>query len=234
MVLIMGMMVIIMNRILNVVKTTFEKTKDIKIFTLYEENNNIYGIYCNSIEDILRFSSIPDISFKTDLEGHNIFLFELGNVLYNIYNNASSSLFFVDMLLHKNELENDNEFYQEIINFISENIPFFLVKAWLIEHIDLLLNQEDNDLPISQDQALMNVMHISQLFIDRANIKFDVNFIEDYIGTEDNQLLRVEIYTELQKFKQILLSKTYHKISEGDIAILDNCFINFQLMNIEV
>lgn len=232
--LMLGMMVIIMNRVLNVVKKTFEKTKDIKIFTLYEEGNNIYGIYCNSIEDILRFSSIPDISFETDLEGYNIFLFELGNVLYNIYNNASSSLFFVDVLLHSNELKNDDEFYQEIINFVDENIPFNLVKAWLVEHIDQLLNEDDTQLLVSEDQFLMNVMHIAQLFIYRANIKFDVNFVEDYLFLEDNKLLRAEIYTKLEEFKQILLSKTYDKISEGDIAILDNCFINFQLMNIEV
>ena len=232
--LILGMMVIIMNRVLNVVKKTFEKTKDIKIFTLYEEGNNIYGIYCNSIEDILRFSSIPDISFETDLEGYNIFLFELGNVLYNIYNNASSSLFFVDVLLHSNELENDDEFYQEIINFVSENIPFNLVKAWLVEHIDQLLDEDNTQLLVSKNQFLMNVMHIAQLFIYRANIKFDVNFVEDYLFLKDDESLRIEIYTRLEEFKQILLSKTYDKISEGDIAILDNCFINFQLMNIEV
>lgn len=225
-----------MNKILNIVKNTFEKTKDIKIFTLYEDKNNIYGIYCNSIEDILRFSSIPDISFKTDLEGYNIFLFELGNVLYNIYNNASSSLFFVNMLLHENKIRNNNEFYQEIISFVDKNVPFFLVKAWLIKNIDALLEEEDNtsNIPVNQDQRLMNIMHISQLFIDRSDIEFDVNFVEDYIGENDDESLRTKIYIELQKFKQILLSKTYHKISEGDIAILDNCFINLQLMNIEV
>ena len=224
------MMVTTTNDVLNVVKKTFEKTKNIKFFTLYAEKNNIYGIYCNNIDDILRFSSVPDISFTTDLEGYNIFLFELGNVLYNIYNNASSSLFFVNILLHENYLKIDED-YQEIINFVGNNIPLFLIKGWLIENIDEVIEQETLT---TEDTLLMNVMHVAQLFIEYSDIVFDVNFLEDFLGENDTKDLRIKINNCLSEFKQLLLEKHYSKISEGDIAILDQDFINFQFIQMDV
>ena len=80
-------------QMLEIVKEGFEEQKHIDVVSIYAWNDDIYGVYINRPTDSLSFIKAPLYNMHTDIEGHNIFMMELGELLYYIYDKASIQMY---------------------------------------------------------------------------------------------------------------------------------------------
>ena len=107
---------------LNIIKNGFEEQKKVTVLSLYEDNNDVYGIYINPLSQLLSFVEQPLYSMSTDIDGHNIFMMELGSLLHLIYHNASMQMY--QWLCHPSDLiiPNDSNYSGWRIAFGFEGI----------------------------------------------------------------------------------------------------------------
>ena len=72
--------------LLKIVHNGFEEQKDITILSLYHEDDIIYGIYILPLSQSLSFNQEPLLNMTTDIDGFQIVMYELGQVLLHAYN----------------------------------------------------------------------------------------------------------------------------------------------------
>ena len=60
------------NDVLVVIRDTLEDVQGIKILSMYVEDNIVFGIYVNKVQDTLSFLSLPKQHFETVINGINI------------------------------------------------------------------------------------------------------------------------------------------------------------------
>lgn len=202
--------------ILNVIKDTLEESKNIKVVNIFVEDDDVYGIYLNSLEHSLSFLQIPELTISTDIDGHYITFIELGFLLYNIYNHGTLSLY--NWLLHLPDISCNNDvLYNDLVDCVKENPPLYLAKSMIINHFDDVINSND------KKEILEFVQQLYDLdALDSFDVKLD-NHIEDM-----NDMIRIK--NELGHLKQELQSKKYDKISEKKINDINQLYVSLQLL----
>lgn len=195
---------------LNIVRESFEEQKDIKVLSLYSKDNNIHGIYISPLSQLLSFIEQPLYSMSTDIDGHNIFMMELGSLLHLIYHNGSIQMY--QWLMHKSDININYYHFDQLLEYCEVNPPYELVKFHLIKWIDKL---NDGNLNMST----FDLVDMVKIFME--NEPLDVDF-------DDNDS-EIVLKNKLNKASQELRSKKYNKISEMTIRLIDKEFVNLQI-----
>lgn len=150
----------------------------------------------------------------TDIDGHNIFMFELGFILHLIYQNGSIQMY---NILVKNMgtnliYEPFNKIFWDLISIIDDNPPLQLSSFHLINWIDNLNNNDLNMSTIDLIEMVENFMLIEPLDVD--------------VSDKSSEAL---MKNNLNLVKQELKSKNFKKITEATINAIDKLFIKLQL-----
>ena len=197
---------------LQVVKESFEEQKNIHVLSIYEWNNDIYGIYINNPIDSLSFTAAPLTNMHTDIDGHNIFMIELGLLLILIYQNGSVQMF--NLLHGKSNIKiNDaSDDFEKLMQLSYDNPPLQLSSFQLINWIDELNNGNLNMSTIDLIEMVENFIEIEPLDVD--------------VSDKSSESL---MKNNLNLVKQELKGKSFKKITEATISKIDKLFVKLQL-----
>lgn len=195
---------------LNIVRESFEEQKDIKVLSLYTKDNDIYGVYISSLPQLLSFIEQPLYSMSTDIDGHNIFMMELGSLLYLIYHNGAIQMY--QWLIHKSDIDINYSHFDQLLEYCEPNPPYDLAKFHLIKWIDEL---NDGNLNMST----FDLVDMVKIFMEDEPL--DVDFDDN-----DNEII---LKNKLNEVSQELKSKKYDKISERTMRLIDREFVNLQI-----
>lgn len=195
---------------LNIVRESFEEQKDIKVLSLYAKDNDIYGVYIAPLNQLLSFIEQPLYSMSTDIDGHNIFMMELGSLLHLIYHNGSIQMY--QWLMHKSDININYYHFDQLLEYCEANPPYDLAKFHLIKWIDRL---NDGDL----DMSTFDLVDMVKIFME--NEPLDIDF-----GDNDSEIV---LKNKLNEVSQELKSKKYDKISERTMRLIDKEFIYLQI-----
>ena len=202
------------NNILTVIKDTLEDSKQITILNIFIEDDDVYGVYLNSLEHSLSFLQVPEFTIHTEIDGHYITFIELGFLLRSIYNEGTLSLY--NWLLHPADIECVTcPLYNDILELVQDNPPLNLTKMVIINQFDDVINSNDK-------QKILEL--VQQLYDLRAINYFDMeldNQIDDM-----NDMIRIK--NQLNAAKQTLQNIKYDKISEKKIHDINNLYISLQ------
>lgn len=197
---------------LQIVKESFEEQKNVRVLSIYEWNNDIYGIYINTPYESLSFVQKPLSNMTTDIDGHNIFMMELGLLLILIYQNGSVQMF---NFLHGNsniKIIDTSDIFHSLIELSYDNPPLQLSSFQLINWID---NLDDDNLNIS----IFDLIEMVENFITIEPLDVDVSDKSSESVMKNN----------LNLVKQELKSKNFKKITEATISKIDKLFVELQL-----
>lgn len=198
---------------LQIVKDGFEEQKGISVLRVYSYDDNIYGIYVNDIHESLSFSQVPLMNMSTDIDGHNIFMMELGLLLRLIYSNGSVQMF---NILHEvgdvslPNISNDN--FTKLFDLSCNNPPLQLSSFQLIKWID---DFNDGNLNISLDDLMDMVEH----FMVIEPLDIDIS----------DRSSEVVMKNTLNMVKQELKSRRFKKVTEATISKIDKLFVELQI-----
>lgn len=197
---------------LQIIKDGFEEQKNVIVLSLYAENNDVYGIYLNPLSQLLSFIEQPLYSMSTDIDGHNIFMMELGSLLHLVYHNASIQMY--QWLCHPSDIIIRNEDFDTLIEYCEEYPPYQLASFHLINWVEELNNGNLN-------MSTFDLVDMFKIFMknEPLDIDFDASTDEIYLKNQLNQA------------SQILKTKKYKKISEAEMHQIDRTFINLQKNN---
>lgn len=198
---------------LTIVKESFEEQKNVYVPLIYAKDNDIYGIYINNLHESLSFIKAPLNNMHTDIDGHNIFMFELGFILHLIYQNGSVQMYnilndFGDIFLY----ESTNQIFCDLIDVVDGNPPLQLSSFHLINWIDDLNTGNLNMSTIDLIEMIENFMLIEPLDVD--------------VSDKSSESL---MKNNLNLVKQELKSRKFKKITEATISTIDKLFIKLQL-----
>ena len=201
-------------QMLEIVKEGFEEQKHIDVVSIYAWNDDIYGVYINRPTDSLSFIKAPLYNMHTDIEGHNIFMMELGELLYYIYDKASIQMY--NWLINPSALPCQfSSCFDDLLSICIANPPLQLSSFQLIKWIDRLndgdINYSANDLIDMVEQF----MTIEPLDID--------------VSDKSNEFV---MKNNLNKVKQLLMEKKYDKIDELTIYEIDKLYVKLQMQSI--
>lgn len=195
---------------LNIVRESFEEQKGIKVLSIYSKDNDIYGVYIAPLNQLLSFIEQPLYSMSTDIDGHNIFMMELGSLLHLIYHNGSIQMY--QWLMHKSDINISYSHFDQLLEYCDDNPPYELVKFNLTRWIDEL---NDGNLNMST----FDLVDMVKIFME--NEPLDIDF-------DDNDS-EIVLKNKLNKVSQELKSKKYDKISERTIRLIDREFVSLQI-----
>lgn len=195
---------------LNIVRESFEEQKDIKVLSLYAKDNDIYGVYTYPLPQLLSFIEQPLYTMHTDIDGHNIFMVELGTLLHLAYHNGSIQMY--DWIVHKSDIDINYSHFDQLLEYCNDNPPYELVKFNLTKWIDEL---NDGNLNMST----FDLVDMVKIFMENESLDIDFN---------DNDS-EVTLRNKLNKVSQELKSKKYDKISERTMRLIDKEFIYLQI-----
>ena len=199
---------------LQVICDTIEDTKSVKIVSAYEDKGNVFGVYINDVYDSLSFQGYGTKNdIVTDIDGHNLFFFELGFMIRAIYKYGSMHIY--DILMHDSDIAfaYDNE-YQEIIDTIRENPPISQVVTTIISDISTL----------NQDTDYSNLNRFID-YINVSNLIYDFGFFDEVIDERDF----VKAMNGLSKLKQDLLAENFQNVSEKKMNDLNRLFVELSI-----
>lgn len=197
---------------LQIVKESFEEQKNIHVLLIYEWKNNIYGVYVSNLYDALSFIQAPLTNMSTDIDGHNIFMIELGLLLLLIYQNGSMQMF---NMLHSGSdmvLIDDSEDFRNLLQISYDNPPLQLSSFQLINWIDRLNSGDLNMSTIDLIDMVDNFMQVESLDVD--------------ISDKSSESL---MKNNLNLVKQELKNKKFKKITEAVVNRIDKLFVKIQL-----
>lgn len=202
------------NRVFTIVKEGFEEQKNVQVLSIFEKDGDIYGIYINNPIDSLSFIKAPLYNMKTDIEGHNIFMMELGELLYLVYDKASMQMY--NWLITPSKIKNDdNKNFKKLIEICVSNPPLQLASFQLIKWIDRL---NDGDINYSSNDL-----------IDMVEYFMTIEPLDIDVSDKSNETI---IKNNLNQVKQLLIEKKYDKIDELTIHQIDTLYVGLQLQNI--
>lgn len=129
-----------MNELLQIVKDSFEEQKGIKVLSLHfqKRENTIYGIYILPLEQSLSFTEEPLLDMETEIDGHQVIMQELGQMLLYSYHIGSVREYTILTYpgLARLDIPNNNK-YDELIELCRENIPLQRITANFLRWIEL-------------------------------------------------------------------------------------------------
>ena len=147
---------------------------------------------------------------RTDIDGHDIFMFELGTLLQFIYNNGSIQMF--NILNRPSAIDCSNDLFLDLLNICANNPPLNLSSFHLIKWIEKL---NDGNLKMSINDLISmveNFMIIEPLDIDISD-KSDETIMKN----------------NLNLVRQELMGRKYKKVTEATINKIDKIFIQLQI-----
>ena len=153
------------------------------------------------------------MNMSTDIDGHNIFMMELGLLLRLIYSNGSVQMF---NILHEvgdvslPNILNDN--FTKLFDLSCNNPPLQLSSFQLIKWID---DFNDGNLNISLDDLMDMVEH----FMVIEPLDIDIS----------DRSSEVVMKNTLNMVKQELKSRRFKKVTEATISKIDKLFVELQL-----
>lgn len=201
-------------QMLEIVKEGFEEQKHIDVVSIYAWNDDIYGIYINRPIDSLSFIKAPLYNMHTDIEGHNIFMMELGELLYYIYDKASIQMY--NWLINPSALPCQfSSCFNDLLSICIANPPLQLSSFQLIKWIDRL---NDGDINYSANDLIDMV----EQFMTIEPLNIDVSDKSNEVVMKNN----------LNKVKQLLMEKKYDKIDELTIYEIDKLYVKLQMQSI--
>lgn len=195
---------------LKIVKDGFEEEKNVKVLSIFEEDDTIYGVYITPITEALSFLKDPLYNMSTDIDGHDIYMTELGTLLIASYKHGSMKMY--NLLTHDSDIKIENELFHELISNCINNPPLNLSSFRIIRYIDMM---NEGTLQISTSDLIK--MAEDFMIIDPLDI--DVSDKSSEVLMKNN----------LNMIKQELRQKNYSKISEKVLNEIDNLFIYLQL-----
>jgi len=203
-------------QMLEIVKEGFEEQKHIDIVSIYAWNDDIYGVYINRPTDSLSFIKAPLYNMHTDIEGHNIFMMELGELLYYIYDKASIQMY--NWLINPSALPCQfSSCFDDLLSICIANPPLQLSSFQLIKWIDRL---NDGDINYSANDLIDMV----EQFMTIEPLDIDVSDKSNEVVMKNN----------LNKVKQLLMEKKYDKIDELTIYEIDKLYVKLQMQSIYI
>lgn len=201
-------------QMLEIVKEGFEEQKHIDVVSIYAWNDDIYGVYINRPTDSLSFIKAPLYNMHTDIEGHNIFMMELGELLYYIYDKASIQMY--NWLINPSALPCQfSSCFDDLLSICIANPPLQLSSFQLIKWIDRL---NDGDINYSANDLIDMV----EQFMTIEPLDIDVSDKSNEVVMKNN----------LNKVKQLLMEKKYDKIDELTIHEIDKLYVKLQMQSI--
>lgn len=201
-------------QMLEIVKEGFEEQKHIDVVSIYAWNDDIYGVYINRPTDSLSFIKAPLYNMHTDIEGHNIFMMELGELLYYIYDKASIQMY--NWLINPSALPCQfSSCFDDLLSICIANPPLQLSSFQLIKWIDRL---NDGDINYSANDLIDMV----EQFMTIEPLDIDVSDKSNEVVMKNN----------LNKVKQLLMEKKYDKIDELTIYEIDKLYVKLQMQSI--
>lgn len=198
--------------LLKIVKNGFEEQKNIKILSLYHEDDIIYGIYILPLSQSLSFNQEPLLNMTTDIDGFQIIMHELGQILLYAYNIGILQYF--DMLTHNSEIDIKYSQFDELLNLCIHNPPLHRIDASIIEWLTM------TDYISSTRIRTFNKICYLYNNIDSLNADMNINS-SDYDDT----------YV-LQQFNDVakqLQHKNHKKIEELIIHKINDIYIRMQI-----
>lgn len=195
---------------LRIVKDSFEEQKNISILSLYEKDNDIYGVYINDPHETLSFNQVALTDMRTDIDGHNIFMFELGLLLTLIYKNGSTQMF--NILTHRSAIDCENNLFLKLMRICINHPPLNISSFHIIKWVDELNN---GNLKMSANDLLDMVEEFNKI----EPLDVDVSDKSSESIMKNN----------LNLVKQELMEKKYDKITETVISRIDKIFVQLQL-----
>ena len=195
---------------LQIIKDGFEEQKNVIVLSLYAENNDVYGIYLNPLSQLLSFIEQPLYSMSTDIDGHNIFMMELGSLLHLVYHNASIQMY--QWLCHPSDIIIRNEDFDTLIEYCEEYQPYQLASFHLINWVEELNNGNLN-------MSTFDLVDMFKIFMKNEPLDIDFNTSQE----------EVYLKNQLNQASQLLKTKEYKKITEAEMHKIDNSFITLQI-----
>lgn len=228
----MSMMAIIMRTdVLQTIKDTLEEAQNIKVLSIYEKDNVVFGIYINDVRDSLSFLQVPRVHIETNVMGIQIEFFELGAVLHHIY--YTGALKFIDILTESDENITPNNDLLTLTDFILENLPLNIAQVNFIESLNKERTFEYDDERIQSITFLRDVAITLLKYIELSDykIELDFEFYYDDIKTESDY---VKVYNQLNVFEQELKGIFFKKISNKNMSRINDMYVNIQLIHMKL
>ena len=195
---------------LKIVKEGFEEEKNVKVLSIFEKDDAIYGVYLTPITEALSFLIDPLYNMSTDIEGHNIYMMELGTLLIASYKHGLIDMY--NWLIHESDINIESELFNDLINNCIDNPPLNLSSFRIINHIDAM---NEGNLQIS----IIDLIKLVENFMIIDPLDIDVSDKSNEVVMKNN----------LNLVRQELKQKNYGKISEAVLNEIDNSFIYLQL-----
>lgn len=195
---------------LKIVKDGFEEEKNVKVLSIFEEDDAIYGIYITPITEALSFLKNPLYNMSTDIDGHDIYMMELGTLLITSYKYGSMKMY--NWLVHDSDIKIESELFHDLVSNCINYPPLNLSTFHIIKHIDRM-NSGNLQIPINDlVDMVQDLMIVDPLDIDVSDKSSEV-----------------VMKNNLNLVKQELKQKNYTKVSEKILNDIDNLFIYLQL-----
>ena len=194
--------------VLQTVKDTLEQTKNIKVLSLFYEDNTIFGVYIVDVRESLSFLHLPLFHIETDVMGINIQFFELGAVLHHIYDKGA--LKFVDILTSSDENIKPDVNLLTLNDFVLQHLPFNIAKVNYIQALNKDFNYSNkNEVAYLYDILLIFVRYLnkySEYKIQNDYQKIIIENESDFVSVCNN------LYSFRQELESTFLTKFLIKI----------------------
>ena len=202
-----------MNELLQIVKDSFEEQKGIKILSLrfQKRENIIYGIYILPLEQSLSFTEEPLLDMQTDIDGYQIVMQELGQMLLYSYYLGSVRDYTV-LVSGFLGLDIDNNKYDELMELCRKNVPLQRITANFLNWIELT-----DTISTARTQTFLKLCQEYRLY-DKLEYEW---LLEDF----DDAYIQ-------QQFKNVadqLRHKKHEKISELTMYQINQLYIQLQV-----
>lgn len=202
-----------MNELLQIVKDSFEEQKGIKVLSLHfqKRENTIYGIYILPLEQSLSFTEEPLLDMQTDIDGYQIVMQELGQMLLYSYYLGSVRDYTV-LVSGFLGLDIDNNKYDELMELCRKNVPLQRITANFLNWIELT-----DTISTARTQTFLKLCQEYRLY-DKLEYEWLLEGFDDaYIQ---------------QQFKNVadqLRHKKHEKISELTMYQINQLYIQLQV-----
>lgn len=198
--------------LLTIVKDSFEEQKDIKILSLYVEDEYIHGIYILPLQQSLSFTHEPLLDMTTDIGGHTIIMEELGQVLLYAYNVGIIDYYM--KLIHESDIVIPNKLFDNLLNICIDNPPLQRIDARLIDWFNIT-----QEVHRARTQTFLKACGQYNK-LDSIDIDTDIS-----VDTHDD----VYILLQFEEATKQLQQKKHKKVTELIIHKINQAYIELQV-----
>lgn len=219
------------NDVLLAMKKTMEEVEGLTILSLFAKGDTVFGVYVNDVEESLSFLALPKHHIETTVDNINIQFFELGALLNHIYFNGA--LKFIDILCSSDNIIDPLPIFLELCDFVQEHIPFNVAKVKIIEAINKINDYEyDNEDDVTQILYLRD--QVVNFWTNLLNSDKDVDELQITITDLNDKSDFLSLCNNLNRVKQGLNNISFNKISEKDMNLLNEMYVEIQIQHLKL